>query len=327
MPVRGQNFGPVEPEGIGQTLRQFKRSTKFVVAGMLLGGAALFAICFKADLDNAEWLESHAYLSNILAGLTGFLIGVPFALVVFAALTREREDKAASRRVQMLSKFAWNRFRDSVEDLCGEHRTEAMLSIANEVKAQHDEVRKGFEEYAQSSRTEEDYRKLQKYVASRIKPWQEPFAQMMRTVGLNHDLRMSWYGVLRDWNTLDQYVRIQRLERGLPWFARSQDSLLQQWMDPEAHPMQQIFSHHEGSKPEYQWRVETMWAALNSLYDYADLNQEQYDFITLINSKYFPSIPLDTYMEAVETAAKNMRQLCLTVHGIDRDDWLKMDGA
>ncbi|OHT86540.1 hypothetical protein [Mycobacteroides saopaulense] len=309
-------------QGVVETFRDFERSTKILVWTSLGLGLALFAGCLTADLRSAPWMKAYAYIPNILAGLTGFLVGVPFALVVLATLAGQREDNAASGRVQELSKIAWNQFRDAVHDLCGEQRVLAMTSIANQLLQHHDLVRAGFESYRTSEKTEDDYRGLQELAASQIKPWQEPFAQMMRAVGTSHDLQMSWYALLREWNTLDQYVRLQRLERGLPWFDRYQDSQLQQLMRPEAHPMQSFFRMHEGPKIEFSWQVETMWQAFNYLYDFANQNQAQYDISALVADKYFPSAPVQRYIESTEEAAENMRQLVRVIDAIGGSAWL-----
>jgi hypothetical protein len=199
-----------------------------------------------------------------------------------------------------------------------------MESLAKTIQGYHDQTLKGFENYeGNAEKTTEDYRHLQAFITYQIKQWQEPFAQMMRAVGTSQDLGMSWYAVLRDWNTLNQYVRLQRLERGLPWFNRDRDSFLQQRMNPEAHPMNPFFEKHEGPTPEYNdWRHYSMWAAFNSLYLFIDLPEEEILRQKVLCSSHFPNKPVEGYLEAVEKSAMNMRQLLYAVQSIDRDDWL-----
>jgi hypothetical protein len=326
--------------GFWATFKDFKCSTQVLLVLSLLLGLALLIGFSLTDANvnvtlgswdpkpewlkrfNYEWFQSHAYIPNIYAGFTGFLIGVPVAAVVLTTFTIQREDRAATDRVRSLTKAAWKQFRDAVEDLCGESRVKAMKTIAQQVQEHHDEVRKGFKTYEESEKTPDDFEKLKKFFTSQIKPWQEPFAQMMRAVGLEQSLTMSWHALLRDWNTLDQYVRMQRLERGLPWFDRDFDSLLQHRMNPAKHPMQPIFGMHEGPDLEYQWRAERMWDAFKSLYYFVDMNQENFSFITLASANYFPSSPVNGYMDAIEAAAKNMQELSSTVQAIADTDWL-----
>ena len=107
----------VKPDGILDAFRNFGRSTKLLVWAMLALGVALFVVCLIADLTGAEWMKTYAYIPNILAGLTGFLIGVPFALIVLASLATQRDEKSASDRVEVVSQIAWNQFRDAITTL------------------------------------------------------------------------------------------------------------------------------------------------------------------------------------------------------------------
>ncbi|MGV0715901.1 hypothetical protein ABQE93_10890 [Mycolicibacterium sp. XJ662] len=71
----------MKPEGIFDVFRNFGLSTKILVWAMLALGVTLLLVCLAADLTRAEWIDSYSYIPNVLAGLTGLLIGVPFALV------------------------------------------------------------------------------------------------------------------------------------------------------------------------------------------------------------------------------------------------------
>jgi hypothetical protein len=93
-------------------------------------------------------------------------------------------------------------------------------------------------------------------------------------------------------------------------------------MNAETHPMQPFFDKHEGKKPEYEWRVQSMWAALSTLAMYADLSAEQLSMRTVLTAKYFPSAPVSGYMNAVRETTMNMHQLLSTVQMIDGSDWL-----
>jgi hypothetical protein len=294
---------------------------------MIALGIASLVFGWKTDLSARDWSTSLGFLTNIWAGFTGFLIGVPVALVVLTTLTRQSEDKAASDRVQNLTRVAWNQFRDAVEDLCGETRTNTMESIAGTIQEYHDQTLKGFENYEASGKTVEDYQALQAFINGQIKPWQEPFAQMMRAVGTSQDLGMDWYALLRDWNTLDQYVRLQRLERELkpPWFDRMLDSQLQERMNAVAHPMNTFFKKHEGPKKETYWTVdpvESMWQAFKSLYDFRTVPQDVFPGRKALYAGYFPNAPVKGYRDAIEETALNMRELLAIVKEIDDNDWL-----
>jgi hypothetical protein len=74
------------PQGVIDTFRDFQCFTKVLIWISLALGVAVFAVCLVADLSGAEWMKTHVYIPNILAGFTGFLIGVPFR----ACSTRNR---------------------------------------------------------------------------------------------------------------------------------------------------------------------------------------------------------------------------------------------
>jgi hypothetical protein len=100
--------------GLKGTFKDFKTSTQVVLVVSFVLGVVLL-VCFSltdvgvnvtfGSVDpkpdwlrryNAEWFHGHAYIPNILAAMTGFLIGAPVAAVVLATFTSEREDKAAA---------------------------------------------------------------------------------------------------------------------------------------------------------------------------------------------------------------------------------------
>lgn len=307
--------------GFWETFNDFKRPTRVLLIVSSILGITVFTAGLVVD-GCTDWLNGLNYLPNIWAGFTGFLIGAPFALIVLATFTVEREEKASSDRVQAITLIAWDQFRTAICDLCSQERIDAMESIAKIIQAYHDQMLEAFETYQHNAeKTGVDCTILQSFLRDQIRGWREQFAQMMRAVGTSRDLGMSWYGVLRDWNTLDQYVRLQRLERGLPWFEINSDSLLQQRMNPETHPMNPLFIKHEGTGGS-SLRPESMWHAFNSLYDFINLDADQFAERTVLSSGYFPNAPVIGYLEAVRVAADNMYTLRVTVEEIDRSDWL-----
>jgi hypothetical protein len=80
----------------------FGVTTRTIFAVMFVVGVVLCVSLWLTDLGigftrphwvtryNAEWLHSHAYIPNILASLTGFLVGVPVALVALETVIAKR---------------------------------------------------------------------------------------------------------------------------------------------------------------------------------------------------------------------------------------------
>lgn len=299
-----------------------------ILIGMVVIGLASLVVGLKTDVSQSDWSQSLGFVTNIWAGFTGFLIGVPVALVVLSTITAQREETAATDRVHTLSRLAWEQFRDAIYEMFSESRIDALESIARTVQGFHDQTLKGFENYEHGEKTTEDYTNLKAFIDHQIKTWQQPFVQMMHEIGTSQDLGMNWYAALRDWNTLDQYVRLQRLERGLEWFGRNLDSLLQQRMNPNVHPMQPFFDIHEGPTPKYpDWKGNSMWAAFNALYHYLDIEtEEEFRAELSLWDRYFPGTPVKGYAEAIGETALNMRQILYVVQEIDRSDWLNPTG-
>jgi hypothetical protein len=52
---------------------------------------------------NGDWLRGHSYVPNILAGFTGFLVGVPVALVVLQTVIGKREDNVETAKGDYLA--------------------------------------------------------------------------------------------------------------------------------------------------------------------------------------------------------------------------------
>ncbi|WP_204802412.1 hypothetical protein [Mycobacterium riyadhense] len=331
--------------GFWQTFKDFKPSTRFLLVVSLVIGvlfcAALWATDQNIDVKFASydlkrpsflqdyghmWLNSHAYITNISAGFTGFLIGVPVAAVILATFTIDREDKAASDRVQALTRVAWNQYRDAILDLCGEDRISALEQKAQRIQEIHNETIVQFQEYDahDNPRTEKDSANLIAFTKQQIPLWDKAFEDLEATFGSNYDLQLRWFAILRDWNTLDQFVRLQRLERGLnpPWFERELDSYLQQHMTADKYPMQEFFGVHEGVPKTDNSRKQTMWASYKSLLEIADQSHENLHMhLVLRTNLYFPNTPVKEYMGVVEHTVSSMRALANTIGAVEHSGW------
>jgi hypothetical protein len=136
--VAGNLWQQIKRWGVVDTYLGFGVATRLIFAALFLAGAIMGVSLWLTDLGagfteprwlfrfNAKWLSDHAYIPNILAGFTGFLIGVPVAAVVLATFTTQREEKVALDRVNRLSKSAWYTFRDAAYEFCSKERVEAL---------------------------------------------------------------------------------------------------------------------------------------------------------------------------------------------------------
>lgn len=312
----------MKPEGILDAFRDFGRSTKLLVGTMLALGVALFVVCLVADLARAEWIKSYTYIPNVLAGLTGFLIGVPFALVVLASLASQRDQKAAVDRVKAISQIAWNQYRDAVVTLCSPERIEAVNSCAQRIQDIHDETWQGINRYG-SELTPEEFQRLISFAQSQSRIWGEALGSLMQQIGETSDLRLQWLAAVRDWNTLDQYVRLQRLERGLAWFHRELDSLLQERMVSDRHPMRPFFEMHDGDYGHELGQPDDMVSAWRRVDNLAQLgySQDTFNRVREQSSEYFPTARVEGYLMTTGRVAHQMGMLSAFVQQIDRSGW------
>jgi hypothetical protein len=308
--------------GVIETFRDFRRSTKVLIWVMLALGVVLFAVCLTADLMGAHWMETYAYIPNILAGLTGFLIGVPFALVVFATFASQRDAKAAADRVNAVSQIAWDQYRDAITTLCSRERMHALEPCAKRIQDIHDQTWHGFNTDI-GNQSPEEFQQLVVFAQNQSQMWAEAVRDTMEQVGETSDLRLRWFAAVRDWNTLDQYVRLQRLERGLPWFHRELDSLLQERMVSDRHPMRPFFAMHDGDYGHQPGQPDDMVSALQRVSTLSQLGYGQDTFNRLIQQSpgQFPTTRVEGYLHDVSEAVHQMGMLYAFVQQIERSGW------
>lgn len=308
--------------GFIDSFRDLRRPTRVLIGAMLVLGVALFVVCLVADLQGAVWIKTHAYIPNILAGLTGFLIGVPFALVVLATLASQRDDKNAVDRVNAVTQIAWNQFRDALSDLCDRQRIEAMQSGALRIQEIHNQAWHSLNHGG--TRSNHVFQREVELLKLKADAWGYAITSTLDAVGNATDLRLRWLAILRDWNTLDQYVRLQRLERGLPWFDRVIDAVLQQELTADQHPLRPFFEEHETlrSADRSGARSNTMYGAWQTAESLARLgSQEAFDRLRSQHRDRFPTTRVDGYLQLVDQCAVRMGSLLYYLEVIDESGW------
>lgn len=326
--------------GFGKTFSGFQLSTRIVliasfVCGLLsLVGLSLTDLGVNLTLGswdpkpdwltqfNAEWLHGHSYIPNILAAITGFLIGVPIALVVLATFTAERDDKAAADRVNAISQIAWNQFRDAITTLCSPQRIDALREGADRIQRVHDETWQGLNiDFERLSA--EEFQQVVAFAQQQSETWEDAIESLRADVGAMSDLTLQWFAAVRDWNTLDQYVRLQRLERGLPWFHRELDALLQERMIADKHPMRRVFEAHDANYAPAPGQPDNMASALSVVAVLGRLGRSQKDFNRIAREHLdrFPTSRVGTYHYTLMDVAHHMGMLYAFVQQIDRSGW------
>jgi hypothetical protein len=202
--------------GFVTMLGSFKLFTRVLIISSFVVGFALLVVIWRIDL-RSQWFHGHAYIPNICAALTGFLIGAPVALVILATFQVQREQNEALKRVNRLSQLAWRNFVSSAEIFCTPERMKAVGQDAYEVDRRHKDAFYALLRYIRIVRDSApgsgDGGQLEKAVSEVAKsrnPFQAAVSIVNGSLKDPETLAVEWSAVVGAWNTLDQYVRRQR---------------------------------------------------------------------------------------------------------------------
>ena len=343
--------------GFWDTFKDFKRSTRVFLVGSFVLGLLLFCGFSLTDLGvnltlgswdpkpewlkqfNAEWFHSHAYIPNILAAITGFLVGAPIALVILATFAGQREDTEALRRVNAISLQAWNRFRDSVFELCSEERLNGLKISARLVATIHLDIYGEYGAYRQLGTQEVPYKSgsimgvrqrgttveetdtFQRYLAANEEELMAQINEVFNRVGNDHSFQVQWAGVRTNWTTVDQYVRLQRFERNLQWFNAGVDAELSHRLSDTANPLMEFFDVHHVKKRHSH---DSMLAARATVKHDAQLPKEELDSKLLSGTgsgNVFGHRSVDNYYGTALKGRDSLEALRDAVLRVDREGW------
>lgn len=310
--------------GFVTTFRSFKGRTQALIALSFFIGVVLLVVMWEIDL-RSQWLHNHAYIPNILAGFTGFLIGAPVALVILATFTVEREEQVALDRVNRISAHAWRDFRSAAYEFCSDTRIQclegyevgAIESISREVQAR-------FYKYpirrAAQIPTDEDREKLIADVQQKLPTWELAISQVNKSIPRYEVLQVEWSDIRSKWAILDQYVRLQRLERGLRWFGNDTNAALREYMSAQLNPIRNFTIMHDRDYSEGSSH-RNVELALDSARRYLILGTD--DLSNRLGSSMtdFPHQQVVGYAAVAQRCAESLRQLREFVEQVDAAGW------
>jgi hypothetical protein len=229
--------------GIDDTWEKFSFKRQFLLTAMLTAGVVILALSLRFDLEHPKWWESLSFVPNILAGLTGFLLGVPVALVALATIASEREEMIIMERVNRLTLTAWNDFRQAVMACCSEEVTNALTYKAPQVQVTHDSIVRSLRTYM-TIRTEEAHEELVPLLEAKAGELADKHQIVSDSLPQEEELIASWSGILAAWATLDSDVRLQRMERGLAWFKQDYYYALRNQLARITNPLAEFANLH-----------------------------------------------------------------------------------
>jgi hypothetical protein len=273
--------------------------------GMITAGFALFILGLATDLNAADWSQNLGFITNIWAGLTGFLIGAPVALVVLATFTSAREEKATLDRVNRLSLLAWYSFRDLVEAFGSDERYESIVEQARDITKWYDEASTAIDQYIERASemvdspddSKDDVALAEHH--ENLKRIEENFRTAVNATinKFNFETEDEWAQIVGSWRVLDQYVRLQRLEQSLEWFDKTPDAGFRKWMSRDGNPVQELVDALEIRRYTSNTSpgVETMRQALDTLASYTRTDRVNLGEYLLYTGNIFSSDRSNTF--------------------------------
>jgi hypothetical protein len=277
---------------------------------------------------SSQWMHTHTYIPNILAGFTGFLIGVPVALVILATFTVEREEFSALKRVNRLSRLAWRDFRKAVYEFCSDDRLDLLDGQQlKDIKELTETFRNRLGMYPVRRRaqipTDEDRSRLEADLRPKIDEWEILLTEVQAHVPKSDALALEWSDILSKWQILDQYVRLQRLERHLRWFADALNAGLRQHMSSNTDPMSEFSSATEPVAEEVSSALsqKCIDGALQSAKTYMQLGTDDLSNAIGATAFDYPHGDVGLYWPTITRAVESMRSLRELVEQVDAAGW------
>lgn len=325
--------------GFWKTFTDFKRSTQVLLVGFLVVGFVALGVGIYFDATRPTWLNGLNFVPNVWASITGFLIGAPFALVVLATFTVQREERAAKERVENLSNLAWQEFRDSGLKFASTERIETIRNNGARTYALYLAVFQAFQTYLKSARperrmidrtseygtgtfqetfwvtTDEDFNSFKREIGHYLEEWSQNIGAVMAQTD-ERELQLMWSEIQSNWATLDQFVRLQRLEQKLNWF----DSYVNADMKNQLSSTSNLLASFARANSV------DMRTALQITLEYNDLPKDAVDgkFLTgSSNNVGFPWMDRLRYSEEFGKAIEDLLNFRRVIEYVNGSDWLK----
>lgn len=318
-----------------ETALGFSRWTLSALGLMFVAGVILCISLWLTDVGigfsqpyvitryNGEWLRGHAYIPNILAGITGFLVGVPVALVVLQTVLGRREDNIELAKAKRVSAAAWGEFRSATLEYASSERRNALLNDAlTDVYPLYEEIfarlfeYRGEEPFAPP--TQEQYDEIIAYLKTKKPKFKAEIDSVTSKVGNIDELQKLWSRVLSTWSVVNVYVRSRRLEFGLPWFDDDSNSLLISALSTPESPLTDFIHVHNGfgTRPPASMDMAQSW-----LVSYLHWDKDTLDRTLQSDNKAFGQEGVSDYQECAQRAGLFLNGLQSVIKQINEQGW------
>ncbi|WP_131589995.1 hypothetical protein [Mycolicibacterium cosmeticum] len=313
----------------------FNRWTLVVLGLMFVAGVVLCVSLWLTDVGigfsepyfitryNGQWLRDHAYVPNILAGFTGFLVGVPVALVVLQSIIGRREDNVELAKAKRVSAAAWTEFRSAALEYASSTRRNALLNEApTDVYPLYEEIFNRLKAYRGDKpfapQTQEEYDALIAFLKDKEPKFRNAIDSVTRKVGNIDELLKLWSRVLSTWSVVNVYVRSRRLEFGLPWFSDDENSLLVSTLSTSESPLSDFSHVHNGfgHRPPVSMDMTHTW-----LRSYLAWDKDKVDRTLQSDDQAFGHKGVSEYRERAQEAGSFLNRLQSAIKKIDEQGW------
>lgn len=323
--------------GVVDTYLSFGLATRIIFAVMFIAGVVLCVSLWLTDVGigfsephfvtryNGEWLRSHAYIPNILAGVTGFLVGVPVALVVLQTVIGTREDAVEMTKAKRVSAAAWGDFHDAATKFASSTRRTALLNNATtDVYPRYMEIFNKLRGYRGNAPfeppTQEQHDELVTFLKAKEASFKTEIDSVTTKVGNIDELMKLWTRVLSTWSVVNVYVRSRRIELDLPWFNEDSNSLLSMTLSTAENQLFDFTHIHSGFGPELP--VVSMDMAHQWVLSYIRWDKAKLDAALLQpDGKAFGIVGLDDYLRRAQNAGVFLNSLDDTIRRITAEGW------
>jgi hypothetical protein len=318
-----------------KTALGFNSATLAILGLMLAAGVVLCISLWLTDVGigfaqpywitryNGEWLRGHSYIPNILAGFTGFLVGVPVALVVLQTVIGKREDNVEIAKAKRVSAAAWGDFRSAASEFASSTRRNALLNDAlTDVYPLYEEIFNRLRAYRGEKPfvppTQEQYDGLIAYLRTKEVKLKSEIDSITTKVGNIDELLKLWSRVLSTWSVVNVYVRSRRIELGLPWFNDDSNSTLVSALATTESPLSDFTHVHNGfgTKPPA-----SMDMAHNWIRSYLHWDKDKLDRVLQSDDKAFGVEGVNNYRKRAQQAGLFLAGLHSTIKLIDEEGW------
>ncbi len=228
----------------------------------LVVGLCLLGLGFWGELAPPcwwpDWWHKLGYGLNIFASATGFLIGVPIALVFLETIKSNAAQQAQIDQVNRISEAAWSEFSKAIDELCSDERVGAVnrtnnaSSATDQVQAEHDIIIERLEASRAAIRSNpnkamDEIADLKTFLATHATTFEDKRKAVDKQFGTRHTLRPKWNYVLSSWRVLDEHVRVRRLEFELaPMSQESYTNILDKLSSDDDNNLFEFLHVHSG---------------------------------------------------------------------------------